>query len=54
MIYVYFESIPFPENNRKQNSNESYTNKYKKHDAYSCGYKLVCVDDKFAKPFKSY
>ena len=22
--------------------------------AYSCGYKLVCVDDKLSKPFKSY
>ena len=28
--------------------------KYKKHVACSYGYKLVCVDDKFSKPFKSY
>ena len=29
--------------------------KYQKyHTAYSYGYKLVCVDDKFSKPFKSY
>ena len=29
--------------------NETYTTKYQKHVA--C-YKLVCVDDKFSKPFK--
>ena len=29
-------------------------NKYQKHIACSYGYKLVCVDDKFSKPFKSY
>ena len=34
--------------------NESYTSKYQKHVAFNCGYKLVCVDDKFSKPFKSY
>ena len=29
--------------------------KYQKyHTAYSYCYKLVCVDDKFSKPFKSY
>ena len=43
-----------PENNGKQNPNESYTNKYQKHVVCSYGYKLVCVDDKFSKPFKSY
>ena len=37
-----------------QNSNESYTNKYQKHFACSYGYKLVCVDEQFSKPFKSY
>ena len=43
-----------PEDNRKQNPNESYTNKYLKHVAslVSYGYKLVCVDDKFSKLFK--
>ena len=54
MIYADFESILVPENNGKQNPNESYTNKYQKHVACSYGYKLVCVDDKFSKPFKSY
>ena len=28
MIYAEFESILVPEDNRKKNSNESYTNKY--------------------------
>ena len=31
-----------------------YTKKYQKHVACSYGYKLVCVDNKFSKPFKSY
>ena len=33
---------------------EPYPNKYQKHIACSQGYKLVCVDDKFSKPFKTY
>ena len=47
-------SILLPEDNGKQNPNESYTNKYQKHINCSYGYKLVCVDDKFSQPFKSY
>ena len=43
-----------PEDNGKQNSEESYRNKYQKHIACSYGYKLVCVDNKFSKPFKTY
>ena len=54
MIYVDFESIVVPQDNGKQNSNGSYTNKYQKHIAFSYGYKLLCVNDKFSKPFKSY
>ena len=50
-ICTDFESILVPENNGKQNSNESYTNK---HVASSYGYKLVYVDGKFRRPFKSY
>ena len=42
------------EDNGKQNSKESYTNKYQKHIACSYGYKVICVDDKFSKPFKTY
>ena len=30
------------------------SNKYQKHIACSYGYKLVCSDDKFSKPFKPY
>ena len=54
MVYADFEIILVPEDNEKQNPNRSYTNKYQKHVACSYGYKLVCVDDKFSKPFKSY
>ena len=44
-----FESILVPENSRKQNPNESYTNKYQKHVACSYGYKLLCIDYKFGR-----
>ena len=43
-----------PEDNGKQNSEESYTSKYQKYIAYSYGCKLVCVDNKFSKLFKTY
>ena len=43
-----------PENNGKQNLEEPYTNKYPKHIGCSYDYKLVCVDDKFSKDFKTY
>ena len=52
MIYASFESILVPEGNVKENPNESYTSKYKKNVACSYGYKLVCLDDNFSKPFK--
>ena len=42
MIYADFESILVPEYNGKQNPNESYMNKYKKHITCTYGYKLVC------------
>ena len=54
MIYADFESILVPEDNVKQNPNQSYTSKYQKHVTCCYGYKWVCVDDKFSKPFKSY
>ena len=54
IIYLDFESILVPENNGKQNPEEYYTNKYQKHIACSYEYKLVRVDDKFSKPFKTY
>ena len=42
-----------PENNGKQNPEKSYTDKHQ-DIACSYGYKLVCVDVKLSKPFKSY
>ena len=49
-----FESILVSKNNRKRNPEESYTSQYHKHVASSYGVKLVCVDDKFSKSFKTY
>ena len=43
-----------PEDNEKQNPEKSYTNKCRKHIACGYGYKFVCIDDKFSKPFKTY
>ena len=43
-----------PEDNRKQNSEEPYVNKYRKHIACSSDYKLVCVYDKFSTHFKTH
>ena len=45
MIFADFESILLPENNKKQNPDVSYTNKYQNHVPCCFGYKLVCVDD---------
>ena len=39
---------------KKQNPDESCATKYQNHDTWSYGYKLVRVDDKFSKYFKSY
>ena len=54
IVYADFESILVPKDNGKQNPNDFYTNKYQKHVACSYSYKLVCVNDTFSKPFKSY
>ena len=54
MIYPDFEMLLVPEDNGMQNPEESHTNKYHIHVACGYGYKLVCVDDKYSKPFKSY
>ena len=51
MIYADLKSILVPEDNGKQNPEEPFTSKYQKHIACSYGCKLVCVDDKFSKPF---
>ena len=53
LIYADLESILVPEGNGNQHSKESYTNKYQKHVACSYDLELVCVDDRFSKPFKS-
>ena len=42
-----------PENG-KQNPKQFYTKKYQKHIAGTYGYKLVCLDHKFSKPFETY
>ena len=39
---------------KKREYINKYTNKYQTHIACSNGYKLVCVDDKFDKFFKTY
>ena len=54
MIYADFESNLVPGDNNTQNPSESFTNKYQKLVSCSFGYELVCVADKFGKPFKSY
>ena len=54
MIYADFESILVPEDNGKQNPDESYTNIHQKHVSCSYVYILVCVDERFSKPFKSH
>ena len=50
-IYADFESILKLKDNGKQNLDESYTSKYPKLVVCSYGFKLICVDDKFNKPF---
>ena len=54
MIYADFENILVPEENGNQNPDLFYTNKYQNHVPCSYRYKLVCVNDKPSKPFKSY
>ena len=53
MVYADFESILLPEDNGKQNPEESYTKKDQNTlPVVSC--KLECVNGKFSKPFKPY
>ena len=54
IIYADSESILLPKENGKQNPDESHSNKYQKHIACRYVYKLVCVDDKSSKPYKTY
>ena len=46
--------ILVPENNGKQNTDESYMNKYQNHVGCSFGYNIVYAKYHFHKPFKSY
>ena len=52
MIYADFESILVPEDNRKQNHEESYTNKFKKHVACNKERVMVKEDDGFGNSTK--
>ena len=52
LIYADFESILVPEDNGKQNPEESYMSKYQKHIACSYEFILVCADDSFSKSFQ--
>ena len=54
IIYADFEQILVPQNNGKQNLDESYTKKYQKYISCSYGDKLVCFDDNFSEPFELY
>ena len=54
IIYTDFTSILVTKDDGKQNPEESHTNKYQKHIACNYFSKLVCVDDKFSKPFQTY
>ena len=51
-MIIDFESILVPEVSGKKTPDEAYTNKYQKHVTSSYGYEIMCVDDKFGKPFK--
>ena len=51
MNHADFERELKPENQLKS-PDESYTQKYLNHVWCSCCFKLVCVDDRFSKPFK--
>ena len=54
IIYAHFESTLLPQDNGRQNPGESYANRFQNHLACSYSFRLVCVDDKFSKPFKTY
>ena len=54
IIHAHFERNLVPENSRKEKPEQSYTNKYQNTFACSYCYKLVCINDKFSKLFKTY
>ena len=53
-INADFQFILVPGDTRKQNPKALYTEKYQKDIVCSYGYKLVCVYNRFRKPFKAY
>ena len=54
MAYADFEIILVLKDNGKQIPDEYYKKKYQKYVVCCYDYKLVCVAEKFSKPFKSY
>ena len=48
MFCADFDSILVPEDNAKQSPEERYMSKFQKHGAWSYGYKLERIDDKFS------
>lgn len=53
IIYTDFKIILIPEDNGKQNPDESYTNKHQEHLLTVMAINHDCVTDNFSKPFKS-
>lgn len=45
MAHADFERISIPENNWRENPEESYTYKYENHVGCSYGHTLVCVNN---------
>jgi hypothetical protein len=57
VIYADFESILIPEEKKdvEKDEDESHTNRYQTHHAYSFGLKTVChYNDKYSGEYKSY
>ena len=48
MTCADFDCILVPEDNAKQSPEERYMSKFQKHGAWSYGYKLERIDDKFS------
>ena len=53
MIYAYFKSILVPKDNGNKIQKSLRQTNIKRYIACSYGNKLVCVDDKFSKRFKT-
>ena len=54
-IYADFQStLKKVQKIKRNNPNESYTDKYQVHIACSHGHKVVCTNEKFCKPVQTY